>query len=67
MLKDALINTNPYLRDPIQREALLSKTVISSTAIEGVVLGSAEIEKSIRVSGKRVKHSTSARSSRSPR
>jgi hypothetical protein len=36
MTKDALIKTNPYLKNPAQREAALSITVESSTAIEGV-------------------------------
>ncbi len=67
MLKGALIHTNPYLRDPKEREDLLSRTVISSTAIEGVILDSAEIERSIPASGKHVKLYTSARSSRSSR
>jgi hypothetical protein len=67
MRKDALINTNPYLRDPKQRETLLARTIISSTAIEGVNLDSAEIEKSLPVSGKHVRLRASARSSRSPR
>ena len=36
MPKDSLIKTNPYLKNPAQREAALSLTVESSTAIEGV-------------------------------
>ena len=36
MLKDALIKTNPYLKNSSKREAALSITVESSTAIEGV-------------------------------
>lgn len=36
MLKDALIKTNPYLKNSIKRETALSITVESSTAIEGV-------------------------------
>jgi hypothetical protein len=67
MRKDALINTNPYLRDSRQRETLLAKTIISSTAIEGVNLDSAEVEKSLSISGKHVRLYASARSSRSRR
>lgn len=36
MVKDALINTNPYLKNPKTLEAALHTTVMSSTAIEGV-------------------------------
>jgi hypothetical protein len=38
MVKDALIKTNPYLKNAVQREADLFTTVWSSTAIEGVRL-----------------------------
>lgn len=31
-----LINTNPYLRDPVQRERSVLKSVASSSAIEGI-------------------------------
>lgn len=34
MLKKPLIETNPYLKDPEQRRALIYTTVTSSTAIE---------------------------------
>ena len=36
MLKKPLIETNPYLKDPVQRKSLLDISVSSSTAIEGV-------------------------------
>ena len=31
-----LVATNPYLKDPRQRERLLKKSVTTSTAIEGI-------------------------------
>jgi len=31
-----LIDTNPYLRDPVQRERSVFKSVASSSAIEGI-------------------------------
>lgn len=31
-----LLNTNPYLRDPVQRERSVLKSVASSSAIEGI-------------------------------
>jgi len=67
MRKDALINTNPYLRDSRQREALLARTIISSTAIEGVNLDFEEVKQSILISGRDVGLYASARSSRSRR
>lgn len=36
MHKKPLIETNPYLKDPKKREAMINRSVISSTAIEGV-------------------------------
>jgi hypothetical protein len=65
MRKDALINTNPYLRDSRQRETLLVRTIISSTAVEGVNLDFAEVEKSLSISGKHVRLYASSNSSRS--
>jgi len=31
-----LSNTNPYLRDPVQRDRAVLKSVASSSAIEGI-------------------------------
>jgi len=45
MLKDALIKTNPYLKNAGQREAALSITVESSTAIEGVRIAGLNMRK----------------------
>jgi hypothetical protein len=39
-----LVATNPYLKDPRQRERLLKKSVITSTAIEGVQISVGEPE-----------------------
>ena len=44
MVKDALIKTNSYLRDSKKRKALLVRTVVSSTAIEGVHLEPEDLE-----------------------
>ncbi len=49
----SLINTNPYLRDLRQRKTLLARTIISSTAIEGVNINFAEIEDSLSTSNTR--------------
>ncbi len=45
MVKDALIKTNPYLKNADQREAALSITVESSTAIEGVRIAGLNMRK----------------------
>jgi len=44
MVKGALIKTNSYLRDSKKRKALLVRTVVSSTAIEGVQLEPEDLE-----------------------
>jgi len=36
MKQSSLLLSNPYLKDPAVRDALLKQTVISSSAIEGV-------------------------------
>ena len=45
MVKDALIKTNPYLKNAGQLEAALSLTVASSTAIEGVRIAGLNMRK----------------------
>jgi len=55
MIKDALIKTNPYLKNADQREAALSITVESSTAIEGVRISGLGMRKP---SKKRARHAT---------
>lgn len=35
-MKSKLSATNPYLRDPLKRERALLKSVVSSSAIEGI-------------------------------
>jgi hypothetical protein len=67
MRKDSLINTNPYLKDSKRREALLAKTIVSSTAIEGVHLDWEELEKSLPNPDKHVRPSVSAKTSGSRR
>ncbi|MEK6901340.1 MAG: hypothetical protein AABX37_03295 [Nanoarchaeota archaeon] len=36
MKKKSLIETNPYLKDPLLREELILRSVISSSAVEGI-------------------------------
>jgi len=67
MRKDSLMNTNSYLRDLKRREALLAKTVVSSTAIEGVHLDWNELEKSLSISNRNIRLHVSAKSSESRR
>lgn len=37
-MKKSLVETNPYLKDPAQRKRLLRRSVVSSFAVEGIVL-----------------------------
>jgi hypothetical protein len=37
-MKKSLLETNPYLRDPEQRKRLIRRSVVSSFAIEGIIL-----------------------------
>ena len=67
MPKDSLINTNSYLRDSKRREALLAKTVVSSTAIEGVHLDWDDLGKMLPNSNKNIRFYVSTKSSESHR
>lgn len=48
MSKKSLIKTNPYLKNPQQREELLYTSVSSSTAIEGVLTTDAYDKKTLK-------------------
>jgi hypothetical protein len=37
-MKKSLLETNPYLKDPVQRKRLLRRSLVSSFAIEGIYL-----------------------------
>jgi len=37
-MKKSLLETNPYLKDPVQRKRLLRRSLVSSFAIEGIFL-----------------------------
>lgn len=37
-MKKTLLETNPYLKDPAQRKRLLRRSLVSSFAVEGIVL-----------------------------
>jgi hypothetical protein len=47
MRSKSLLKTNPYLKDPELREALISLSVSSSTAVEGVLTKYPKLSKSI--------------------
>ena len=37
-MKKSLLETNPYLKDPVQRKLLMRRSLVSSFAIEGIYL-----------------------------
>jgi hypothetical protein len=37
-MKKSLLETNPYLKDPVKRKRLLRRSLVSSFAIEGIYL-----------------------------
>lgn len=43
MNKQTLIQTNPYLRDPVKRREMFIRNVITSSAIEGIKLTKAAL------------------------
>ena len=40
-MKNSLLETNPYLKNPDQRKLLLRRSLVSSFAIEGIQLNDA--------------------------
>jgi len=48
MSKKSLKETNPYLKDPELREALISLSVSSSTAVEGVLTKYSRLSKTAK-------------------
>ena len=66
MQKKNLLNSNPYLRDPIECEARLMRSAVSSSAIEGIAASA--FKDSYLARKKKIKVSTvSRRSARLPR
>ncbi len=49
-----LIETNPYLKNPSKRQALLYTAVCSSTAIEGVHIAFSKSINSVKATGKSI-------------
>ena len=45
MQKKSLIKTNPYLKNPTERESMLYTSVITSSAIEGIKLPGVKTKK----------------------
>ena len=48
MSKKPLIETNPFLKDPELRKALIDRSVASSSAIEGIKIKYPKLTKSAR-------------------
>lgn len=44
IVKKPLVQTNPFLRNPAKRRALIQRTVLTSTAIEGIHLTEADLQ-----------------------
>ena len=44
-MKKSLLETNPYLKDPEMRKKLIRRSVISSSAIEGIHITEEDLER----------------------
>lgn len=62
-MKNSLLETNPYLKDPAQRKRLIRRSVVSSFAIEGIVLKE-EAESCVKEETPEFKDRRSSRSGR---
>jgi hypothetical protein len=66
MKKKSLLETNPYLKDPVKREAAIVINVATSSAIEGVSMSAFSGLPAAKKQTGKTRFAT-ARSSRSPR
>jgi len=67
MKKKNLLTTNPYLKDPVEREAAIVLNVATSSAIEGVPLSAFSGLLTTKKSQVGMTGAATALSSRSPR
>jgi hypothetical protein len=67
MKKKSLLETNPYLKDPAEREAGIVLNVATSSAIEGISLSAFGSFVTTRKNQTEKAVSAAARSARSPR
>ncbi len=44
-MKKSLIETNPFLKDPAKRRRMLERSVLSSSAIEGIRITGEELRR----------------------
>lgn len=44
-MKKSLIETNPFLKDPAKRREMLERSVLSSSAIEGIRITGEELRR----------------------
>ncbi len=44
-MKKSLVETNPHLKDPMKRREMLERSVLSSSAIEGIHITSDELRR----------------------
>lgn len=44
-MKKSLLETNPYLKDPEMRKKLMRRSIISSSAIEGIYITEEDLDR----------------------
>ncbi|MBK5273938.1 MAG: hypothetical protein JJE30_02650 [Desulfuromonadales bacterium] len=44
-MKKSLLETNPYLKDPVLRRKMLDRSIISSSAIEGIHITEEDLQR----------------------
>jgi len=44
-MKKSLLETNPYLKDPEMRRKMLRRSIISSSAIEGIYITEEDLDR----------------------
>jgi Fic family protein len=63
-MKKSLLETNPYLSDPAMRKKMLRRSIISSSAIEGIYITEEDLD---RVEKKDAEKDVLEESSNTPR
>ncbi|MFA7405673.1 MAG: hypothetical protein WC007_16905 [Pelobacteraceae bacterium] len=44
-MKKSLLETNPYLKDPVLRRKMMDRSIISSSAIEGIHITEEDLQR----------------------
>mgnify|MGYP002153768535 CR=1 FL=1 len=59
-MKKSLLETNPYLKDPEMRKKMMRRSIISSSAIEGIYITEEDLDRFEREKAEKESSDTSS-------